>query len=114
MLSYAGVTDCFSCSCGHTRTKGNFMKATLNALKHTYEYLTPDLWKPTHFVKTPYQESCVDGKENIVACLKNTFNISFLSDSAAYVWPSVIVTSMDMWQKRFFSRYDGGGERATP
>merc|ERR1719230_1803814 len=56
MLGYAGVTDCFSCSCGHTRTKGNFMKATLEALKRTYEYLTPDLWKPTHFVKPPYQE----------------------------------------------------------
>jgi len=56
ILGYAGVADCFSCSCGHTRTKGNFMKATLAALKRTYEYLTPDLWKPTHFTKTPYQE----------------------------------------------------------
>merc|ERR1712087_1062021 len=28
MLSFAGVTDCFTCSCGHTRTKGNFTKAT--------------------------------------------------------------------------------------
>merc|ERR1719161_1693430 len=56
MLNFAGVADCFSCSCGHTRTKGNFMKATFMALGHTYEYLTPDLWRPTHFVKPPFQE----------------------------------------------------------
>merc|ERR1712070_799644 len=56
MLQFAGVSDCFSCSCGHTRSKGNFMKATLNALKHTYEYLTPDLWKTTNFIKPPFQE----------------------------------------------------------
>jgi len=56
ILNFAGVADCFSCSCGHTRTKGNFMKATFKALGHTYEYLTPDLWRPTHFVKPPFQE----------------------------------------------------------
>merc|ERR1719262_1468904 len=56
MLAFAGVTDCFSCSCGHTRTKGNFAKACFEALRLTYSYLTPDLWKPTHFVKPPFQE----------------------------------------------------------
>merc|ERR1711971_1345408 len=56
MLSMAGVADCFTCSCGHTRSKGNFMKATFEALRATYAYLTPDLWKPTHFVKPPFQE----------------------------------------------------------
>jgi len=56
MLSFCGVQDCFSSSCGHTRTKGNFMKATWEALGNTMRILTPDLWKPTHFVKTPYQE----------------------------------------------------------
>jgi len=56
MLSFAGITDCFSCSCGHTRTKGNFMKATFYALQSTYGYLTPDMWKATTFVKSPYQE----------------------------------------------------------
>lgn len=44
------------CSCGHTRSKGNFMKATFEALKATYGYLTPDLWKPTTYVKPPFQE----------------------------------------------------------
>lgn len=56
MLAFAGVADCFSCSCGHTRSKGNFMKATFEALRLTYSYLTPDLWRPTHFVKPPFQE----------------------------------------------------------
>jgi len=56
MMAFAGVSDVFSASCGHTRTKGNFMKATFAALKATYAYLTPDLWKPTYFVKAPFQE----------------------------------------------------------
>merc|ERR1712079_397119 len=56
MLQFSGVADCFSCSCGHTRTKGNFMKATFEALRGTYCYLTPDLWRPTAFTKPPFQE----------------------------------------------------------
>merc|ERR1719215_2403051 len=56
IMNFAGVADVFSCSCGHTRTKGNFMKATVEALRATYGCLTPDLWKPTHFVKPPFQE----------------------------------------------------------
>jgi small subunit ribosomal protein S2e len=56
MMAFAGVADCFSASCGHTRSKGNFMKATFKALRSTYGYLTPDLWRPTHFVKPPFQE----------------------------------------------------------
>ena len=51
-----GIADCFTCSCGHTRTKGNFMKAAFEALRNTYGYLTPDLWKPTYYMKTPFQE----------------------------------------------------------
>ena len=30
--------------------------ATYNAIANTYCYLTPDLWKETVFVKSPYQE----------------------------------------------------------
>merc|ERR1711920_251276 len=56
LMNFAGVQDVFSCSCGHTRTKGNFIKATFEALRATFGYLTPDLWKPTHFVKSPFQE----------------------------------------------------------
>ncbi len=56
MMNFAGVADAFSASCGHTRTKGNFIKATFEALRASYGYLTPDLWRPTHFVKHPFQE----------------------------------------------------------
>lgn len=56
MLQFAGVADCFSCSCGHTKTKGNFMKAAFEALRHTYSFLTPDLWKETLLRNSPYQE----------------------------------------------------------
>ena len=35
MLAFAGVADSFTCSCGHTRSKGNFMKATFEALRTT-------------------------------------------------------------------------------
>jgi len=56
MLGFAGVSDAFSCTCGHSRTTENFMKATFEALRATYAYLTPDLWKPTQFVKPPLQE----------------------------------------------------------
>lgn len=30
--------------------------ATYHAIANTYCYLTPDLWKETVFVKSPYQE----------------------------------------------------------
>merc|ERR1712224_51283 len=56
MLAFAGVPDCFTCSKGHTKTRGNFIRACFRALQASYGYLTPDLWKPTHFVKTPFQE----------------------------------------------------------
>jgi len=56
MMAFSGIADCFTCSCGHTRTTANFAKATFEALRATYGYLTPDLWKPTYFVKSPFQE----------------------------------------------------------
>merc|ERR1712062_99185 len=40
LMAFAGIADAYSCSCGHTRTKGNFMKATFEALRATYSYLT--------------------------------------------------------------------------
>merc|ERR1712196_765616 len=42
MLQFAGVGDCFSSSRGHTKCRCGF--------------LTPDMWKQTHFVKGPFQE----------------------------------------------------------
>ena len=31
-------------------------KATFQAVSKTYSYLTPDMWKETVFIKSPYQE----------------------------------------------------------
>merc|ERR1719253_1548321 len=56
MIQFAGIQDVFSCSCGHTRTKGNFMKATFEALRHTYTFIAPDLWPDALFKLNPYQE----------------------------------------------------------
>ena len=53
LLNMAGVKDCYTSSRGHTRTLGNFVKATFYALKKTYSYLTPDLWKQTEFGVSP-------------------------------------------------------------
>jgi small subunit ribosomal protein S2e len=56
VLQFAGIQDVFTSSTGSTKTLGNFVKATFNALASTYGYLTPDLWKETRLTKTPYQE----------------------------------------------------------
>jgi len=56
LLNYAGIQDVYTKSIGSTRTMGNFMKATYAALAATYQYLTPDLWVPTEFHASPYQE----------------------------------------------------------
>jgi len=56
LLQFAGVHDCFTCSAGNTKTRGNFMMATFDALGKTYAYLTPEFWKATVFSKNPYQE----------------------------------------------------------
>jgi len=56
LLEFSGVQDCYSSARGHTRTLGNFIGATFDALKNTYTYLTPDLWKATSFTKAPFQE----------------------------------------------------------
>merc|ERR1719453_3030683 len=56
MLQFAGVGDCFTCSRGHTKSRCNFLKAVFACLKASYGILTPDMWKQTQFVKTPFQE----------------------------------------------------------
>jgi small subunit ribosomal protein S2e len=57
LMAFAGISDCFTCSSGHTKTRGNFMKACFAALKNTYRILTPDLWKITAMPASPYQEN---------------------------------------------------------
>jgi len=54
LLQFAGLSDCYTQSSGHTRTKGNFLKATFNALKKSYGYLSPDLWGDSKGVTHPY------------------------------------------------------------
>lgn len=56
VLSMAGIQDAYTSSRGHTRTLGNFVKATYAAVLKTYAFLTPDLWGDTKFCKSPYQE----------------------------------------------------------
>jgi small subunit ribosomal protein S2e len=56
VLQFAGIQDVFTQSKGSTRTMGNFVKATFEAISRTYGYLTPDLWKETKLLRTPYQE----------------------------------------------------------
>lgn len=45
LLQLAGIKDCYTTSRGSTRTLGNFVKATFQAISHTYGFLTPDLWE---------------------------------------------------------------------
>lgn len=57
LLQFAGIEDCYTASSGHTRTKGNFLKATFQALKASYGYLSPDLWgSNAHNFKHPYDK----------------------------------------------------------
>jgi len=56
VLNYAGIHDCFTSSTGGTKTLGNFVKATFDALAKTYSFLSPDLWAETKFLPAPNQE----------------------------------------------------------
>jgi len=56
VLQFAGIEDVFTASQGKTKTGGNFIKATFDALRNTYGYLTPDLWRETKLIRTPFQE----------------------------------------------------------
>ena len=56
VLAMAGVKDVFTSTTGSTKTLGNFVKATYFALKKTYGFLSPELWRDTAFSKPPAQE----------------------------------------------------------
>lgn len=56
LLHMAGITDCYTSACGHTRTMGNFIKAIFYALRATYGYLSPELWTENPLLATPFQE----------------------------------------------------------
>jgi len=56
VLQFAGISDCYTQSAGHTKTLGNFVKATFAAIKRTYGFLTPNLWKEHSFVSPPFRQ----------------------------------------------------------
>jgi small subunit ribosomal protein S2e len=56
VLAMAGVQDVYTQTTGSTKTLGNFVKATYYALKKTYGFLSPELWRETTFTKPPAQE----------------------------------------------------------
>jgi len=45
MLSIAGYQDIFTSSRGHTRTLGNFCKATFAAISSVYSFIAPEFWR---------------------------------------------------------------------
>jgi len=56
LLQLAGIQDVYTQSRGSTRTLGNFVKATFEAIVATYSYLTPDLWKESKLLPQPFQQ----------------------------------------------------------
>jgi len=56
ILQFAGIEDVYTQSSGRTKTMGNFVKATFFAIKATYAYLTPDLWRETKLTVAPFHE----------------------------------------------------------
>eukprot|EP00178_Gracilaria_changii_P004802 TRINITY_DN17824_c1_g1_i2.p2 TRINITY_DN17824_c1_g1~~TRINITY_DN17824_c1_g1_i2.p2 ORF type:complete len:284 (+),score=44.59 TRINITY_DN17824_c1_g1_i2:51-854(+) len=56
LLQFAGINDCFTSAVGKTATQGNFLKATFGALKATYSYLEPTLWKVTVPPQHPFAQ----------------------------------------------------------
>merc|ERR1711874_397274 len=56
LLQFAGIQDVYTSSTGHTKTLGNFVKATFQAISRTFGYLTPDLWQDIPLGETPYGE----------------------------------------------------------
>lgn len=56
VLQFSGIQDVYTQTRGRSKTMGNFVKATFFAIRSTYAYLTPDLWKEARLTKSPYQE----------------------------------------------------------
>lgn len=56
LLQLAGIQDVYTQSRGSTRTLGNFVKATFEAIAATYGYLTPNLWKEYKLLPAPFHQ----------------------------------------------------------
>lgn len=55
-LQYSGIEDVYTNTTGSTKTAGNFVMATFDAIRKSYGFLTPDLWKQTALLKVPQHE----------------------------------------------------------
>jgi small subunit ribosomal protein S2e len=56
VLTFAGIKDVYTQTKGSTKTVGNALFATYNALQDTYRFLTPDQWGSTSFEQNPLQK----------------------------------------------------------
>jgi ribosomal protein uS5 len=56
ILTLAGVQDVYTSTTGHSKTMGNFVRACFEALKKSYGFLTPDMWKETALLQSPFAE----------------------------------------------------------
>merc|ERR1712196_733583 len=65
LLEFAGLKDCYSSSTGHTRTKGNFLKATFYALQKSYGFLSPDFWGDVNYLKHPFDKDDYEKKKEL-------------------------------------------------
>lgn len=63
VLELAGLEDVYTASAGSTRTLGNFAKATFDACRRTYGFLTPDLWAETALTDSPIIMNAGDFKK---------------------------------------------------
>lgn len=55
-LELAGISDVYTQSRGRTRTLGNFVKATLEAIASTHAFVSPDMWNETLLTQSPFEE----------------------------------------------------------
>ena len=56
ILHLAGVSDVYTSTSGKTKSTQNFVKAAYDALSKSYCFLTPEFWKPDHYLKTPFEQ----------------------------------------------------------
>jgi ribosomal protein uS5 len=55
VLQLAGIKDCYTCTIGQSKTRGNFVFAVYNALSNINNFLTPDLWGYSAINLTPFE-----------------------------------------------------------
>ena len=56
--------DCYTSARGHTRTLGNYVRASFKALCATYGFLDPTLWEKNQLRPSPFQEHTDHLKDN--------------------------------------------------